>query len=215
MIVFILFFALILTCLAWRYLIRCKSLPCPSWLSPILDNPFTKLVAGSETLLDRARVEQGMNILDMGCGPGRLSIPAAERVGPSGLIVALDIQKAMLRKCEARIKKHRLTNIRLVHAGAGEGAVKRNFFDRVFLVTVLGEIQDRARALREMYDALKPRGVLSVTEVFPDPHYQGRTTVRTLGERAGFRLEERFGGFPAFTMNFIKDRTPLEQREGR
>ncbi len=106
-----------------------------------------------------------------------------------------------------------MTNIRLVHAGAGEGTVERDFFDRVFLVTVLGEIQDRTKALGEIYDALKPRGILSVTETFPDPHYQRRATVRRLGERAGFRLEEVFGGFPAFTMNFIKDRVPLNRKK--
>jgi len=40
------------------------------------------------------------------------------------------------------------------------------------LVTVLGEVPDREAALREIFDALKPGGILSVTEIIFDPHFQ-------------------------------------------
>ena len=78
----------------------------------------------------------------------------------------------------------------------------RGAFDRAFLVTVLGEIVDRPAALVEIYGALKPGGVLSITEVIPDPHYQSRKRVRELAEASGFHLEETMGPWWAFTMNF-------------
>ena len=202
---FILVLAVILANIVWRFAVRRRSLPCPSWLVPLLENPYMRAVAGSSALLDRAAVERGMHILDVGCGPGRLALPAAERVAPSGLVTAMDIQAPMLRRLEARMAQRGLTNIRVVHAGAGDGVVEENSFDRAFLVTVLGEIPDRVGALREIQDALRPGGILSVTEVLPDPHYQGRATVRALAEEAGFRFERTFGGFPAFTMHFVKD----------
>jgi len=146
-----------------------------------------------------------MWVVDVGSGPGRLTLPAAQLVGPTGVVVALDTQSEMLRILEERMAKRGVSNIRTILGGVGEGRLSHGVFDRALLVTVLGEIPDQLRALREIYDALKPGGILSITEVFPDPHYQRKTTVRKLAEQAGFRLDRQFGGWLAFTMNFSKD----------
>jgi predicted methyltransferase len=69
---------------------------------------------------------------------------------------------------------------------------------------VLGEIPDRVAALREIYAALKPGGLLSITEVLPDPHYQSRRAVRRMAEEAGFKVEEAYSGRRSFTMNLIR-----------
>jgi ubiquinone/menaquinone biosynthesis C-methylase UbiE len=75
-------------------------------------------------------------------------------------------------------------------------------FDRAFLVTVLGEIPDRQAALGEIHRALKPGGVLSVTEVLPDPHYQLAGTVRRLAEAVGFSPGPTWSQGIAFTAHF-------------
>jgi ubiquinone/menaquinone biosynthesis C-methylase UbiE len=186
------------------YAVRRHPSPCPSSLIVLLENRWMEKRAGSTTLLDRAGVGPGMRILDVGCGPGRLSLPAAVRVGLEGEVVALDIQPSMLQVLEARMAERGVTNVRTVLAGAGDGKVERGAFDRVLLVTVLGEIPDGPRALREAFDALKPGGLLSVTEVLPDPHYQSRATVRRLAEQAGLEFVESFGNVLAFTLNFVK-----------
>jgi ubiquinone/menaquinone biosynthesis C-methylase UbiE len=69
---------------------------------------------------------------------------------------------------------------------------------------VLGEIPDKQAALREIHGALKPGGILSVTELLPDPHYQPQGKVRRLAAGAGFRLQARHGTWFAFTLNFQK-----------
>src|SRR5260370_14343785 len=86
----------------------------------------------------------------------------------------------------------------------GEGKLGRNRFDRSLLVTVLGEIPDREAALREIFDALKPGGILSVTEVIFDPQFQSRPTVVRLARSAGFREKACHGNRIAFTFNFEK-----------
>lgn len=188
----------------WRRAARRRPLPCPAWLSWLLDNPYTKALAGAETLLDRASVEPGMRVLDVGCGPGRVTIPAAERVGPSGEVVALDVQEAMLARLGQRIAERGLANVRLVLGAVESEAFEPETFDRAILVTVLGEIPDRETAVRALHSALIPGGVLSVTELIPDPHYQSRRMVRRLAEAAGFRLDRSYGSPLAFTMNFRK-----------
>ena len=187
-----------------RLLSRRQSLPCPAWLSILLENPYMNSVAGANKILDRMALESGMKVLDVGCGPGRLTIPAAERVGPAGAVVALDIQSEMLHRLQKRIETQNLTNIQTIQAGAGDGAVPHNTFDRALLVTVLGEIPDRQAALSEIFTALKPGGILSITEALPDPHYQSRTQLRKLAKGVGFKEASCTGNWVAFTSNFIK-----------
>jgi ubiquinone/menaquinone biosynthesis C-methylase UbiE len=145
-----------------------------------------------------------MRVLDAGCGPGRLTFPAAERVAPDGEVVALDVQPAMLERVEQRIRERGVTNVRPRLAGLGEGRVEREHYDRVLLVTVLGEVPDRHAALAEIAAALKPGGILSVTEVLPDPHYQTRRTVERLATAVGLQPSATFRGTLAFTANFAK-----------
>jgi SAM-dependent methyltransferase len=180
------------------------NLPCPSSLSFLLENPLMNRVAGAELLLDRAHVSAGMRVLDVGCGPGRITLPAARRVGADGEVVALDIQEAMLRRVQQKIDAQGVNNIRLLHADAGDGKTEANTFDRAFLVTVLGEIPGKVAALREIYRALKPGGILSITEVFPDPDFQTPAAIRALAEEVGFIPHNRIGSFPAFTLNLSK-----------
>jgi ubiquinone/menaquinone biosynthesis C-methylase UbiE len=75
----------------------------------------------------------------------------------------------------------------------------------IFLCTVLGEIPDRKAALQQAYRALKPGGYLSISEIFPDPHYQSRATVQYLAESVGFRLSEVVGPWFFFTASFVKE----------
>jgi ubiquinone/menaquinone biosynthesis C-methylase UbiE len=178
--------------------------PCPSWLAFVLENPYTARVAGSETILDRAGIAQGMRVLDAGCGPGRVTIPAAERVGQSGEVVALDVQAGMLEKLTERLRARGIENVRLVHGGLGDGLLERDAFDRALLVTVLGEVPEPERALREILASLKPGGILSVTEMLPDPDYIPRGSLRRLVERVGFREVIAYGGKLAYTANFAR-----------
>jgi ubiquinone/menaquinone biosynthesis C-methylase UbiE len=190
--------------LVWRGTSRSRPLPCPTWLTWALENPLMNAVAGADLLLDRAGVTAGMRVLDVGCGPGRIAIPAARRVGHAGHVTALDLQPGMLRTVETRAQAAGLSHLRTLHAAAGAGRLPEESYDRAVLVTVLGEIPDRAAALAEIFGALVPGGVLSVTEVIPDPHYQSRTVVRRFGEAAGFRVAAEFGTWLAFTINLKK-----------
>ncbi len=187
-----------------RLLSRRQSMPCPAWLSILLENPYMNSVAGAEKILDRMVLEPGMKVLDVGCGPGRLTIPAAKQVGSAGSVVALDIQPEMLNRLHERITAQNLTNIQTIQAGAGDGAVPHDTFDRALLVTVLGEIPDRQAALAEIFTALKPGGILSITEALPDPHYQSRSQLRKLAQTVGYEEQSCTGNWIAFTMNFVK-----------
>lgn len=201
----ILIIALVL--FAIGYWSRYRSLACPASLSWLVENPYMKAVAGPRKLFHRMGLAEGMKVLDVGAGPGRLALPAAQCVGNSGEVVALDLQPRMLEKLKAHAETMAIDNVRLVNAAAGSGVLDRNYFDRALLVTVLGEIPNKHEALVEIYQALKPGGILSITELMPDPHYVSRTAIRALCEAAGFGEAASFGNWFVFTINFVKPKS--------
>ena len=181
---------------------RQRPIPTPPPLTFLFENPLVEAFAGPELLAERLGLAPGMRVLDAGCGPGRLTISLARAVGPGGEVVALDGQPKMLEKLERRLEAENITNVLTLEAGLGEGALDTEAFDRVILAFVLGEVRDRGAAARELYAALKPGGILSVTEGFGDPDYRRPASVRREVESAGFELVEHFGGFPVYTLNF-------------
>ncbi|MCX7121616.1 MAG: methyltransferase domain-containing protein [Gammaproteobacteria bacterium] len=165
------------------------------------DNPFAE-AHRAITIVQHLDIKPGMKILDAGCGPGRVTIPLAKAVGKDGEIVAMDIQAGMLVRAEKKAKLENLTNIKFLQAGLGENKLEKNMFDRVVLVTVLGEIPNKESALQEIFSALKSRGILSITEtIFDPPHYQKMTTVLQLVKKIGFKEKERYGNIVAYTIN--------------
>lgn len=195
---------------AWKLASRRLALPCPVWLRWMveLDNPFTRTNRAAE-ILELLDPRLGMAVVDLGCGPGRLALPLAKRVGEAGQVVAVDIQAGMLERVREKAAAAGIKNIELVQAGAGEGKLGRERFDRALLVTVLGEIPDRQKALAEVFSALKPGGRLAVTEVIFDPHFQRQSTVARLAAEAGFRRRELHGNRMAYTMILEKPLPPV------
>lgn len=189
----------------WRAVDRLRKLPCPSRLAWFLDLPVVPAILDPERIADRLDLRPGMRVLDAGSGPGRVTVPLARRVGPEGKVVAFDVQPDMLRKLERRVAEAGLTNVRAVQGGLGEGTLEPGTFDRAILVTVLGEVPDPAAALVEIHRSLKHGGILSVTEVFPDPHFQRRGKVRAMAAEAGFGVADLYGGRLAYTMNLVRD----------
>jgi SAM-dependent methyltransferase len=188
----------------WGYASRRRSLPCPTMLSWMVDGPLVDRISGTQITLDRMRVRPGMTVVEIGPGPGRLLIPVARRVQPGGRAIGVELQQGMLDKFRRKLLRNDPGNIELVHADATQPVLPRESADLVYMCTVLGEIPDRMTALRNCFDALRPGGRLSITEIVLDPHFQSRAKVRALAEAVGFVPETVEGNWRMYTANFRK-----------
>lgn len=154
-------------------------------------------MAGPDKVLGAFGIALGQTVLEIGPGTGFYSVEAARRVGTSGHLICLDLQAEMLRHTRERIERSNLS-ASFVRASAHALPLRSSSVDQVFLITVLGEIPDRAKALAEIKRVLRAGGRLSVSEQFPDPDF---VTVRTLRRElvaAGF-LEEKTQGWLFYT----------------
>jgi ubiquinone/menaquinone biosynthesis C-methylase UbiE len=176
------------------------SMPCPTALAWALDTPFRRPF--KRVTLDRVGIRPGERVLELGPGPGAFTVDAARRVGPEGRLIAVDIQPEMIARVETRVRAAGLDNVKTHVRSAYDLPLADGSVDRAFLIAVLPEIPDQARALAELRRVLKPGGVLSVSEQFVDPDYRFLFETLRAVEAAGFFLEQRYGNFWAYTINF-------------
>jgi ubiquinone/menaquinone biosynthesis C-methylase UbiE len=178
------------------------AMPCPVSLVWLVDNPLRQRYM--RPVLAWVGIQPGETVLELGPGPGVFTVPAAQRVGPQGRLVAVDIQPQMIAQTEQRVRSAGLTNVDTHVASAYDLPLANESVDRAFLVSVLQEVPDAARALAELRRVLKPDGIVSITAEFLDPDYWFLgETIRRL-EAAGFTLVDHFGNLWRYTTNFRK-----------
>ena len=174
-------------------------------LAMILENPVRRCFFSPAKLLDKVGIAVGMRVLELGPGPGFFTIEAARRLVYSespGKLYCLDIEPAMIARLKEKVSKDTLENIAIMVGNGEHLPFKDGSFDLAYLVTVLGEVPDKDRALRELYRVLRPGGVVSISEYLPDPDYPLRRTTIALARRAGFEPFQQFGNFFAYVVNF-------------
>jgi ubiquinone/menaquinone biosynthesis C-methylase UbiE len=168
----------------------------------MVDNLPRRVVHPLRSTVDGFHIDKGQTVLELGPGTGYFTVEVARRVGAEGRLVCVDIQPEMIGALRRRLLRAGVANASPVVGDALGLPLADRSVDCAFVVTVLGEVPDRAKALAELRRVLKPGGILSITETLPDPDYQFPDVVRDLCRASGFRLLEHRRRFLGFTMNF-------------
>jgi ubiquinone/menaquinone biosynthesis C-methylase UbiE len=166
--------------------------PFPFADAAILETPLRALVAGPERVLGAFGIGAGERVLEIGPGIGYYSVDAARRVGREGRLVCLDVQREMLGAVRSKVAAAGGQAF-LIQGSATELPLASGCLDHVFFIAVLGEVPDHGRALAEVRRVLRRGGRLSVAELFPDPDFVTKTTLRRELGAAGFAEESTRG----------------------
>ena len=137
------------------------------WTASLLD-PERRLngLTPSE-LLREAGLRPGMTVVDYGCGPGLVTLPAAETVGPTGMVYALDIHEGMVSLVESRAADAGLTNVTALLNDGPEAPLPEGVADLVLCTLVFHyrESREERQALAlDLARLLKPGGTLMVVQ---------------------------------------------------
>lgn len=176
--------------------------PVPPIMGPLLDTPLRELAQPRQEVLERIGLRPGLRALELGAGPGYMSIEAARILGPEGHLTAVDVQPQMVATLAEKIEEAQLTNVEARVADTRSLPFPSNSFDLVFATAVLGVLPDKGRALREIRRVLKPNGRLSITEAMADPDYLLQGEVVGWAQTVGFELVEQHGNPFLYTLNF-------------
>jgi ubiquinone/menaquinone biosynthesis C-methylase UbiE len=117
-------------------------------------------------LVDAAQVPAGVWVLDVGCGKGAVSIPAAQAAGPRGHVTGIDLASPMLVHAKGRAEAAGLANVSFTE-GDAEAPDKhpgwpQESFDVVLAGNVLQFLPRPVLAVLHWYAVLMPGGTVGV-----------------------------------------------------
>jgi ubiquinone/menaquinone biosynthesis C-methylase UbiE len=161
------------------------------------DRFWSEQLAPAQTrLLELAAIRTGERVLDVACGTGLVTLPAAAAVGPDGYVVGTDISDRMVEELRTRAREAGHDHVVLERMGAEEITLPGGSFDAVLCALGLMYTPRPLTALEEMRRVLRPGGrvVMAVwgerdrcgwADIFPIVDARVRTEVCPLFYRLG------------------------------
>lgn len=144
----------------------------------------------TSAFLESAGITTGMKVLDVGTGIGEVAFMLAERVGPQGTVVGIDINPAMIDFARQQAQVAGFTNVSFLQGDILHMALDDQF-DAVVGRLVLMYMKDRVAVLRRLSQQLRPGGMLAFQEL--DLTLAGTSLPRApLVEQVGNRLTQVF-----------------------
>lgn len=170
-------------------------------------------------LLAALAIERGQTVCDLGCGNGFYTLQIAERVGPKGTVVAVDIQPEMLTLLNERATARGVTNLRPVQGELDDPKLPRAALDLILLVDAYHEFSHPVKMLAAMRASLKPTGRVALVEfraedpAVPIKPLHKMTQPQCVKEFTanGFKLVGQHDELPwQHVLFFARDDSPLE-----
>jgi SAM-dependent methyltransferase len=152
----------------------------------------------TENFLDRLNVGRGWNCLDVGAGPGFVSIDLRQRVEEEGAVTALEPSKFYTDWFEGHVRHKRWKNVAVINASVESADLPGRTYDLIFARWVIAFVPDPAKFLAKLLPALKPNGIIALQ----DYYYEGLSLYPRGGAFDGMsdvvRAHYRSGGGDAY-----------------
>lgn len=203
-----------------KYLGRRIALPMSYHGIPWLNRPERIQEENPEEMLEQLKVEPGMTVCDMGCGDGYYTIELARRVGPTGKVIAVDIQPEMLQELSRRCERNNLKNVEMVLGLPHDPKLPKAQIDVILMVDVYHEFSNPIEMLASMRQSLKSDGRIALVEFRgEDPqvpikpeHKMTKQQILKEYEANEFRLVSQYDRLPWQHLMFLGP-TPSENKK--
>jgi ubiquinone/menaquinone biosynthesis C-methylase UbiE len=147
-------------------------------LGAAMESRFRYRFFGPVQILQGADIHPGQTVLEVGCGTGFFTIPAAQLIGDRGHLVAMDVLQASVETVSDKVRATHLENVRLVQGDAMNTTLEAQSMDAVLLFGVIpAPMLPLNQLLPEMHRILKPEGTLAVWP--PVPVWLPRSILRS------------------------------------
>ncbi len=162
-----------------------------------LDRPEREAEEAPSKAIAALALPRGAVVADVGAGSGYYTVLLARAVGPSGRVVATDLQPGMLDIIRTRVARETLTNVDVVQGRADDPVLPAKTFDLILMVDVYHELAAPQPFVRKLKDALKPGGRLVLIEFrredprvpIREEHKMSVSQVRQELAADGFRID--------------------------
>ncbi len=164
--------------------------------NPAFDAALMGRTAREDAAFFLPYLRTGMRVLDVGCGPGSITVGIAQVIGP-GEVVGIDRQSSQIDKGRALAAERGVANVSFELADLYSLPFPHASFDAVFANGVLMHLREPVRALAEVHRVLRPGGVAGVRD--PDAGAMLRAPTTPLLEEwraLALRVHEHNGGNP-------------------
>jgi ubiquinone/menaquinone biosynthesis C-methylase UbiE len=146
-----------------------------------------------ENVLAEIGLQPGMTFMDVGCGQGFFTIPAAKIVGESGKVYASDINQINVNKLREKVNAAGLMNVIIQTGKAEDLKLCEACADIIFFGIVLHDFQDPSKVLANAHSMLKPTGRLVDLDWKKEPMEFGPPMNRRFSEEKAIKLIESSG----------------------
>lgn len=125
------------------------------------DNPLLPIFRNPYKILKRAGLKSGQKVLEVGCGPGFFTIPAANIVGKEGMVYAIDIHPLAIERVKNKIKRAGIKNVKPILVNATETGLPYQSIDLAFMFGLPYIAGGLDSVLTELYRIFKLGGILA------------------------------------------------------
>lgn len=129
-----------------------------------LERPEREAEESLIKLVESLQLKPGMVAADIGAGSGVITLMMANHVGPTGKVLAVDVQQEMLDLLAKKLKLQKIENVELVRGTEKSPRVKENTVDLAIMVDVYHEFAFPYEMMVEIAKSLKPGGRVAFVE---------------------------------------------------
>jgi len=130
-------------------------------ISLMHDNPLLPVFRNPYKLLRAAGLKPGQKVLEVGCGPGFFTVPAAKIVGKEGFVYTVDVHPLAIERVKEKIEREGIKNIKPILANASDVGLPDRSINLAFLFGLRYIAGGLENVISEIHRILKPGGVLS------------------------------------------------------